>query len=147
MPLKRVEHWDTRAFHNFSKLKRTTPFTWGEWDCCLAAASFVQAITGTDIGEDFRGKYTDEASAMTTIASVTGGKTIEDAIVWVAKKYDLAEHTHPLLAKRGDLVLVKNNDGNLIAGVVHLTGRHVLTVGPKGAAMLSIMQIHRAWKI
>lgn len=147
MPLKRVEHWDTRAFHNFAKSNRATPFKWGEWDCCLAAASFVQAITGIDIGQNFRGKYTDEASAMATIASVTGGKTIEDALEWVAKKYGLPERIHPLMAQRGDLVLVKNNDGNLIAGVVHLTGRHVLTVGPKGAAMLSIMQIQRAWKI
>ena len=72
MGLTKKEHWDTRAFNQYLLDKKDSEFAWGENDCCLFAANSILAITGTDIADDFRGKYTDEASAFELIGIVTG---------------------------------------------------------------------------
>lgn len=147
MALKRTNHWATREFHHFLLQRTNSKFAWGENDCCLFAADAIKAFTGTDIAADFRGKYNDQPTALAAIRNITGGHTIADAAAWVAKKHGLEERKYPLMAQRGDLVLVKNGDGDLIAGVVHLNGRHVVSVGEDGMKRLSITAAQRAWKI
>ncbi|RZU39323.1 DUF6950 family protein [Edaphobacter modestus] len=146
MALNKKQHWHTRAFHNFLVERATSPFAWGTNDCALFVADAILAITGTDIAENFRGKYTTELGALRIIKKITGGSTIADAATYCANKHGLAEHTHPLMAKRGDLVVI-DNGGNLIAGVVHLNGRHVVSVGENGIVQLPITNIVRAWSI
>jgi hypothetical protein len=145
MTLKRIEHWETRAFHTFLEERCGAPFVWGENDCALFAADAIKSITGIDIAESFRGKYSDEASAIEAIKTITGGSTLTDAAVWCATRAGLAELKYPLMARRGDLVLVDRGDGTLIAGVVHLGGAHAVSVGPKGLVRLRITSIVRAW--
>jgi hypothetical protein len=146
MPLIRTEHWATREFHDFLEARATTPFGWGSNDCCLFPADAIASFTGVDLADDFRGKYSSEEEAWALIESVTGGKTVADAAAWCADKHGLSEWHHPLQAQRGDLV-VALNAGNLIAGVVHLSGRHVMTVAEAGAVRLPIRSIQRAWKV
>ena len=146
MPIKRKEHWATRDFHQFLIDHASKSFEWGSHDCALFAANAVQAITGTDIADDFRGKYTTQLGAFRTISKVTSGSTVADAAAYCAAKHDLTEHEHPLMAKRGDLVVI-NNGGDLIAGVVHLNGRHVVSVSETGLMMLPITNIVRAWSL
>jgi hypothetical protein len=136
----------TVPFTAFLKQAKSTPFKWGSNDCCLFAANAVLAITGTDLADDFRGKYTDEASAFALIKTVTGGTTVADAAAYCAKKHNLTEYAHPLMAKRGDLVVI-SNAGNLIAGVVHLNGREVVSVNDQGMVRLPITSITRSWSI
>ncbi len=129
MTIKRLEHWDTTHLHQFLLERRKTPFKWGGHDCCLFAADAIQAITGVDIASDFRGRYSDQASALDAIKSVTGGTTVEDAAVYCATKAGLPELPHPNFAHRGDLVLL-NDAGQLIAGVIGLNSKP-LSVGDK----------------
>jgi hypothetical protein len=136
----------TKPFTTFLKDNANTKFAWGSWDCCLYAANAILAITGKDIADDFRDKYTDEASAFALIKTVTGGTTVADAAAYCAKKHGLVEHAHPLMAKRGDLVVIQNGP-NLIAGVVHLNGRDVVSVSDHGAVRLPITQVKRSWSI
>jgi len=150
MPLKRSPQWE-RDYHNFLIARAKTPFVWGQNDCCLFPADAIQAFTGVDPAADFRGKYSTEAEALALIHSVTGGSTVEDAAAWCAQKHGLVEWTRngapsPLFAQRGDLVVL-NDDGNLIAGVVHLKGTHAVTVGAEGLKLLSIRAIKRAWRV
>jgi len=148
MPLKRTQHWATREYHTFLHERRSQPFAWGKHDCCLFAADGIKAFTGTDIASDFRGKYNDQASALTAIHSITGGgRTVADAAAWVAKKHGLTEWKHPLMAQRGDLAVAKNGDGSMIVGLIHLNGRHIVTVGEKGSLRLPISSILRAWHV
>lgn len=147
MTLTRKQHWDTRAFHDFLVARAEAPFEWGTNDCALLAADGIQAMTGVDIAADFRGKYHDEASAMQAIHDVCGGTSVADAAAYCAKNHGLVEWTHPLLARRGDLVIVRNGDGSLIAGLVHLNGRHVVSVGEKGLLRLPIRSIVRSWHV
>jgi len=146
MPLKRQKHWATRAYHQFLVARRKMPFAWGVNDCALFAADGVQAVTGTDIASDFRGKYHDEASAMAAIKTIAGGSTIADAAAWCAKKHTLAECIHPLMAQRGDLVIVKTAQG-LMSGLVDLNGRHVVVPGQHGLVRLSISLVTRSWHV
>jgi len=144
--MQRKDHWDTQHFDDFLLARVTMEFAWGTNDCALFAADAVEAITGVDIAEDFRGKYTTEKKAFALIASLTGGTTVADAASYCAAKHGLVEHEFPLMAKRGDLVVVED-DSRLIAGVVHLSGRHVVVVGEGGLKRVPLTAIKRAWAI
>lgn len=148
MSIKRIESWATRELHQFLVDNTKTKFQWGIFDCCLMAANGIQAMTGTDIASDFRGLYTDKASAFAALAKVTGvvNGTVEDAAAYCADKHSLVELVHPLMAQRGDLVVLEDA-GRVIAGLVHLSGRHVAVAGENGLKKLSIMNIKRAWRV
>jgi hypothetical protein len=150
----RVEHWATRAYHQFLKARANEPFVWGSQDCALFAADGIQAMIGVDIAADFRGKYDDEAGALATIKSVCGGSTVADAAAYCATKHNLPEWSHPLLARRGDLVVLEDPDATdlsgqprIIAGLVHLSGRHVVAAGELGLKRLPITQVMRSWHV
>ena len=146
MALTRTPHWATREFDQFLLEQETTPFEWGVSDCCLMAANAIEAFTGTDLADDFRGKYTDQAGAFALIAAVTGGTTVEHAAEYCATKHGLVEWPAPLLAQRGDLVVI-DDAGQLIAGVVHLNGRHAVTIGAEGLKRFPLEAVKRAWKV
>jgi hypothetical protein len=139
LTLKRVKHWETRALHLFLIERSRAPFVWGVNDCATFAADGIKAVTGV-----FRGKYHDEAGALATIAAVCNGSSVADAAAYCAEKHGLGEWPRPLFARRGDLV-VFHNGSNLIAGLVHLSGRHLVTVGPSGLYRYPITAIARAW--
>jgi hypothetical protein len=144
--MTRTQQWDTREFHQFLLATAKLPFFWGENDCCLFAANAIQSFTDVDLASDFRGKYTDEASAFALIASVTGGNTAGDAAAWCAAKYGLTPCTTPLMARRGDLVVIQDSTRE-IAGVVHLNGRQVVSVGEDGLKVMPITAVKRAWHV
>lgn len=152
MSIKRTTHWITRELDTFLRENANQPFVWSQWDCCLFAANAIQAMTGVDIASDFRGKYTNEASAFALIKSVTGGTTVADAAAYCAQKHGLTEWVGtdgkptPLRAMRGDLVVI-SNAGDLIAGVVDLSGRYVAAMSETGIIRLSIRSIVRAWHV
>lgn len=123
-----------------------SPFKWGQNDCALFAADAIQAITGVDIADDFRGTYKSEKSAMKAIASVAGGSTLADAAAYCASKHGLEEHQYPLMAKRGDLVIVRNKDEKEIAGIVGLNGRPIAP-GESGLVRFRITDVVRAWRL
>lgn len=146
MAIQRRQNWDTQHFHQFLLDHANKPFAWGSHDCALFAANAVEAITGVDIAADFRGKYTTQLGALRTISKITDGSTVTDAVAHCAEKHGLVEHVHPLMAKRGDLVII-DNAGTLIAGVVHLNGRHVVSASETGLVRLPITNIVRAWSL
>lgn len=146
MPLNRIKRWCADGLDPFFNARRDVPFAWGVHDCCLFPADAILALTGVDIADDFRGKYHDEASAFALIQSVTGGSTVADAAAWCANKHGLVELQYPLMAQRGDLVVVQNGE-NLIAGLVHLNGKHVVSIAESGPVPLSILSIVRAWRV
>lgn len=148
MPLKRVQHWATRAYHSFLVDRARRPFAWGVHDCALFAADGIEVITGMDIAADFRGKYSDEAGAMEAIKAISGGETIADAAAWCAAKHGLAELKHPRCAQRGDLVIYRDaKTEQLVSGLVHLNGRHIVAAGPAGLLRIPITEVLRAWHV
>jgi hypothetical protein len=144
MTLKRQKHWSTRTYHDFLMESARIPFAWGKHDCALFAADGIRTITGVDIAANFRGKYSDEAGAMAAIKEIAGGSTVADAAAWCAQKYSLMEWPKPLFAQRGDLVIFQAPTGNLVSGLVHLSGQ-LVAVGEKGLYLFPVSRILRAW--
>lgn len=144
--LNKHNDWDIQHFNDFLLDNKDKLFEWGVSDCCLFVADAIQSYTGTDLADDFRGKYTTEIGALKAIKKVTGGTTVADAAAYCASKHGLVEYEFPLMAKRGDLVLA-DNGGTLIAAVVHLSGRHVISVSDIGLVRLPITSVKRAWAV
>lgn len=144
--LSRLPQWDTTYLHQFLLDSANKPFEWGTFDCALFAADAIKSFTGVDLASDFRNKYHDHISAVRTIKELTGGTTIADAAAHCAQKYGLIQLASPLLAQRGDLVLVQNGN-QLVAGIIHLNGRHAVIVGEHGLQRESIRNVKRAWRI
>lgn len=147
MGLIKREHWLTQEFHDFLVARRTVPFAWGTNDCAIFAADAIEAITGTDIAAEFRGKYTNELGALRAVKEIAGGVELADATAYCARKYGLEQYDYPLLAKRGDLVVVRNSDGAEITGVIGLDGRYVLSPGDEGLVQLPITSVVMAWSL
>lgn len=151
--IKRSSTWLTHELDAFLRDHMAKPFVWGSNDCCLFAANAIQAMTGEDIADDFRDKYDSQASAFALIKSVTGGDSVIDAIAHCATKHRLTEWLSadgkplPLMARRGDLVAVRNADDEIIAGIVDLSGRYVACMGDRGIVRLPISNIIRAWHV
>jgi hypothetical protein len=150
--MKKHLHWHTRSFDAFIREREKMPFVWGKNDCCIFAADAILANTGVDIADDFRGKYSSQLGAFKTIREVTGGTSVADAAAHCATKHGLVEYKHPLLAKRGDLVVIENA-GALIAGVIHLNGMHVISVSETESVRLPVIDptgkpnVIRAWSV
>jgi hypothetical protein len=145
MPLKRTHDWATGALHRHLLERVQAPHVYGANDCCLFAADGIQAMTGVDIAEDFRG-YSTEQGALKAIAQVTAGSTVEHAAEYCAQKYGLAELEHPLTAQRGDLVLIEEEDGFKM-GLVHLSGACAVVPGENELRRVPLTSIKRAWRI
>lgn len=145
MGLTRKPHWATRDFHAFLSRRCEIPFAWGTNDCALFAADAIEAITGTDIAAAFRGKYSDQAGALATVKEVCGGVSVVDAAAWCAAQYELEELASPLMAQRGDLVVVRNGE-NEIAAVVGLTGQ-VAAMTESGWVQLPMTDVLGAWRV
>lgn len=145
MALIRKHDWQSQ-FHKFLDARAAQPFAWGSNDCCLFTADAIEAITGTDLAADFRGKYTDQASAMAAIKTIAGGSTPEDAAVYVAKQHQLIELPSAKFAQRGDMVVL-DSDGGTAVGIVYLNGLDSIFVGPDGLRRVKTAQCRRAWRI
>ena len=149
--LKRTPHWATREFNTFMRDRMDTPFVWGVTDCALFAADGVLAMTDVDIASEFRNKYHDQESSMAVAAEVTGlnNPTVADCAAYCAAKHGLKE-VPPLMAQRGDLVVL-SDAGRVIAGLIHLSGRHVVAQGELGIKKIPITitpaLVLRAWRI
>jgi hypothetical protein len=142
--MTRSPNWQQELAQFFSQ-HRTVPFSWGTADCCTFAADAIKSFTSVDIAEDFRGTYTTEAGALAAINKVCKGTTAADAVTYAANKYGLKELPSPLFAQRGDLLIV-NNAGNLIAGVLDLHGK-AACVTDKGLYQFPLTTATKAYRV
>src|SRR6185312_3147332 len=89
----------------------------------------VLAITGTDLATEFRGKYSNEAEA-TQLIKDFAGSDIEALAIKVASDKSLKE-VPVKFASRGDIVVIKQGDGNAL-GIVGSDARYVFVTTEKG---------------
>lgn len=114
------------------------PFAWGMHDCALWAADVVEAMTGRDPAESYRGRYTTPRSAIKALRDhgfADLGEAITDA---------LGEPIEPKLAQRGDVVLT-DNGGQPAAGVC--IGKTVAVPGRAGLVFQPIAGWLMAWRV
>lgn len=143
--MKRLEDWELRL-HDFIVKRAGLPFIWGENDCALFVTDGIEAMTGQDVGGDFRGQYSTLASAVVRMQKVAGGPSVENVAEHVAAEHQLAELSNILFSQRGDVVLFDGSEGPAI-GLVSLDGIHAVFVGSEGLRRIPISDCRRAWRI
>jgi hypothetical protein len=113
------------------------PFEWGRHDCALFAAEAVQAMTGTDFAEFWRGRYRSAAGAMKIL-----GRGGYDSHVDYAAAH--LPELHPALAATGDIAVIAAAEGPAL-GVV--TGAFVAVPGPEGLSFVPRSEAVRAFHV
>lgn len=108
--MRRLDNWPVLMAEAISKAENTA-HVWGENDCACFGASVAIAITGEDPMQEYRGKYTDEATAIIALKK-NGHNTLYSAL-----KAKFGPPVKWFEAQRGDWVLGRGKDGPAI-GVV-----------------------------
>lgn len=99
-----LSDWSTRLTMQLEAARRQ-PFLWGQHDCCLFAASCVEAITGEDPMAEFRGHYDDRDSALEAL------KNIGQGTLFATMKAKFSDPVSIAQAQRGDIVFYMSEDG------------------------------------
>ena len=140
--IRRFEDWPARLGDALAAAA-DRPFEFGKHDCCLAVADVVLAITGTDLAADFRG-YEGKRAALAILKKHGGVIGIAEAM---AARLGIAE-VPPGLAQRGDVVIVKDEQGRDTLAIIDPTGRSALAAARAGGwGTRPVGCIARAWRI
>lgn len=137
--MKRFSDWSTRL-REFEESRSPVPFQWGVNDCCLYACDAIQAITGIDPAESFRG-YTTEAEANEKIA-VYG--SLEKLTESICDECGFSE-VPVKFAKRGDVALCEWQGKQFVC--VLGTSSHPHGPGERGVVAYPRGCMKRAWSI
>lgn len=141
--LLRFPDWPERL-DAYLRTTREAPFAWGSNDCALRACDAVLAITGVDIAEDFRGRYTTRAGATRVMRRLYGGN-LETVAEKIAAARGMAE-VRPALARRGDVVLFDSPQGPSLGIVAH-NGRHAEFKIKNNPCLIRVDECRRAWRV
>lgn len=99
---------DYSALGEFISANTQTPFEWGTFDCCLAAANAIHAMTGKDFAESFRGHYKTKQGAALALKRYGHG-TIKDTLNSIFGPFKPR-----LKIGRGDIALVQTEQGDAL---------------------------------
>lgn len=118
----RVPDWE-RCLINLPK--NAPPFEWGVSDCALWAANWVRDITGRDIAEAFRGRYTTSRGSLIALKRYGAGSLAATMSALLPECDDASA------AGRGDLVGVECKPHPVLDCAVGVcVGTAVLVYGP-----------------
>jgi len=132
----RHQDWSKR-FNSLIQAASNKPFVWGKHDCCLFAADVVYELTGVDHAQFLRGRYKTHLGAARIIKKLGGVKVIVENA--------LGDEIQPLLAQRGDIVLIKTKEfGDTLAVCA---GEYCFAPGYNGLAKVSIQEAVAAWRV
>lgn len=101
MSLSRLPNWTTRL-DSFLASRRSVPFKYGTNDCVLFAIDAVLAVTGTDLGRPFRGKYKSARGAASVMRRYAGAAGLQSCAAALAAAWDLCA-IRPAHAQRADV--------------------------------------------
>lgn len=130
--MKRFPDWEQRLSAYLAPL-RDKQFRWGKHDCCTFAAGAVEAMTGEDVIPEFRGTYSDEASANEALAKIGAGTLIRT----MNAKFERVPVGH---AHRGDVVMIQGGGLGIAMGDV------AIQVGEAGSREGLIRRPRPEWR-
>lgn len=113
--MKRFEAWP-ELMNEYVRATMAKKFAWGTFDCCTFAADGVKEMTGEDFLAEFRGKYSDAASAYRVLLDYAGGGIYpmmqKLAVKFGWEEIATIEHagvTRLRHAQRGDIVMASQD--------------------------------------
>lgn len=126
-------------FAAFLPRYRSRPFVWGECDCCLFAADWLNARCGIDPASELRGRYHNAFGAARVLQRL--------GLRSVAQLGDrhLGARLPPLALQRGDIALVQQDDLPPALGIVW--GDAVWAMAEHGAVALARTHIVCGWSV
>lgn len=142
--MHRLPDWPIRL-EKFFEANRGRKFQYGEWDCCLAAAGAIQAITGEHPNPSYIGSYKTRSQALDVIRAKTGGKSGVQFIWRQVMESCGFKEIAANFAQRGDPVLVRRGSGHSVA-VVGLSGNLMVPV-KLGLASIDRKSAVTAWRV
>jgi len=134
--LTRLPDWHARLVAYLAAASRT-PFAPGAHDCALFAAGAVQAMTGNDLAEGWRGRY----------RTLAGGRRVlkrEGVADHVALAARHLEEVPVSWAQPGDVAAVPTADGPAL-GVVQ--GASIYVVSAAGLGLVPLTAAARAFRV
>jgi len=139
----RSQNWQIDMGKAIEKAE-ATPFAWGSNDCCLFVCDVILAMTGVDLGADFRGKYDTREGAEALIGFATDGGDLELFVEQMCRQNHMPE-VEVNFAWRGDVALHDADAGPCLGiidgdGAVYLSEKHRLLMIPRG-------DIRRTWRV
>lgn len=139
--IKRRQDWQVRLSQYLTEAG-CRRFRWGSHDCVMHCVSAIKAITGEDLGAEYRGRYRGRSSAKALRDEIWNG-SIDNAFT---------EHFGPMLgnmrkAKRGDVAKSFTDDGEEVYGVVDDTGRAVCLVTASGLTRWPLDRFVGFWSV
>ncbi|MCU1324987.1 MAG: hypothetical protein JWN34_357 [Bryobacterales bacterium] len=129
----RIEGWEGRLAAHISGA-RGIEFAWGQHDCVMWCARWIEICRGDNFYRDRLGQYHDEASALAFMHA--NGFTDYAAIA----SAHLTEVPVPL-AQRGDIVQRENG----ALGICNGLKSHF--IAPQGVLTENTLACIRAWKV
>ena len=138
----RCEDWPERL-DRLLTAGAARPFEWGKWDCCLFVADALLAVTGRDLAEGLREKYSSLREARWLLRARYGSASIEKSVARMFLLADL-DPSPPGMAQRGDPVMLRDGR-DLQIGVIGLSGLAVINTETKGLVRVPRSLVTRAW--
>lgn len=137
--VKRIELW-RGPFEEAIDAMRREPFSWNGNDCAVGLASrLTKALTGVDLAEEHRGRYTTELEALAYLSSL-GFDDLADAAATFLPEIAVAE------TRIGDIVAIPVDAPFKHAlGVVN--GERVFVLNERGMATVGLLKATRAFKV
>lgn len=142
--LTRYPDWPSRL-QAYLDSRRNVRFKYGSHDCCLFSCDCILAMTGTDIGAWFRGRYSTRAGAFAAIYERTGKSGVGAIAEYTAAEYGM-ESIPVSMAQRGDMVLV-GSGRKASLGIVSLTGSDVMSLTNKQIVRVALSNATAAWRV
>lgn len=133
---QRVGNWP-KLLSLYITEKRTEPFKWGDNDCLMFIAKWLEICTGRNIYDEYLGYSTEEQANI--ILQQNGGAEaiLTKSLGPGSRKY--------LSAKRGDIVIIKLPLDT--AGIVDDSGQFVVAVGFDGLMKFPLKMIWKVWNV
>ena len=139
--LEKREDWRERLDEEIKK-RINTRFVYGEHDCCLAAASCVDAMTGKDFSSHFP-RYSGEKEAYELLVSLGGTEGMMEGL---AKEWNMEEIQRPF-AQSGDVVLYSSRRGPALGIISLVPTTFLVAKKPKGWGVLKRELAIRVWRV
>lgn len=146
LEIRRHRDWEVRLAAALEEA-RSTPFVWGEFDCALAMADMVVAMTGVDPAKRFRGRYKTARGAAGALRRYGAG-TLEATMTAL-----FGEPVPRAFGRRGDAASVPldadlDDRFRTAAGIVGLDGVSVHVAAPaRGLIRLPLRLATCAWRV
>lgn len=134
--IERLPDWRERLYR-YVMAVMNDPFRPGRHDCALFAAGAVEAMTGTDLAADWRGKYRSMAASRKLLAE--RGYDDHEAVC-----REMLPEVAPSFAQVGDIAVVEQDEGKAL-GIVQGEVIYCLHVG--GSAIVPRERMVRAYRV